>query len=386
MSGGAAKLVAVSHLVFTDEILARACEPRDALDPLVLQWAGMAGEEGARIRGQIERVAALVPEPRRARVLGPIAVVASDGQVKSAVGGILLAEMLQAQGWDVEFEPFVGTQTPDLRIRKGELECVVEIRRVEGRSNEGQRPRLLVSRALRGIRTSSPLHINVLQVSEDASLKPFRAHVEEVLKTRPLPVGTQSFKSHGVFVAYEVHDGNSNPVFPAVVGWPMRMIHGNDADRVTSAINAKLRAYKCPIIVALDLDGVMGGFEDVVEAFYGARKIHVPIHYGGAEPPGDAYLGPMEEGMLVGTRRDATRARERLVALLPFNWGIHRSRPELGLSISARVLENPAQGNTVSLQDFDPIPRFYVASRQDAETAMMQWQPPEDPKGWQHVP
>ena len=38
------------------------------------------------------------------------------------------------------------------------------------------------------------------------------------------------------------------------------------------------------------------------------------------------------------------------------------------------------------LEDFDPIPRFVVASTPNAETAMMQWKPAADPKGWQYVP
>jgi hypothetical protein len=379
----------VSPLIFTPELRARAqAAPLDALSPLLLRWARGDDAEIERLRDQIERAAALVPESQRARVLGPLlAARASDGQVKATVGGLLLAKTLADQGWSVEFEPVLEAQTPDLLIHKGAIENIVEIRRVVGRADEGIRPRLLLQRALRGIRTATPLNINALHVDGGASLKPLVEHVTAVLALRPLPKGPQSFKSQGVFVAYEIPiSDDGEPTFPAVFGWPLRVIHGNDADRVEEAINEKLRAYKQPIIVALDLDGVMDGFDDVVDAFYGERKIIVPVRMDGGEPPGEAYLGPMQDGMLVGRDRNTARARKRLVALLPFEWGISGTSEADGPALRARLLANPAIEPPSNFEEFAPIPRFIAASRPEPGKAMMQWEPPGNPSGWRHVP
>jgi hypothetical protein len=381
----------VSPLIFTPEVCARArdCAPLDALSPLLLRWAG-AGDDTplARICDQIERAAAQVPDAQRPRVLGPLlADRATDGQIKATVGVLLLAKMFADQGWSIEFEPVIGeTQTPDLLIRKDTLQNIVEVRRVVGRADEDSRPRLLVQHALRGIRTATPLHINTLQVDGSASLKPLVEHVKAILARRPLPQGRQSFKSPGVFVAYEIPNSEGGePIFPAVFGWPTRVIHGNDANRVEEAINEKLRAYKLPIVVALDLDGVMGSFDDVVDAFYGERKIIVPVRMDGGVPSGDAYLGPMQDGMLVGRDRNAERARERLIALLPFEWGVAFGDAERP-AVCARLLANPASEPPSRFEEFAPIPRFIAASRPEPGKAMMQWEPPDDPSGWRHQP
>ena len=296
--------------------------------------------------------------------------------------------MLVDHGWTVEFEPAIGAQTPDLLIRKGSVENIVEIRRVVGRAAEDSRSRLMVQRVLEDIRTATPLNIEQLQVDGGASLKPLVAHVKAVLADRSKPTGPQIFTSPGVFVAYEVSaPGDSDePTLPAVFGWPIRIIHGGDEDRVKTAISEKLRVYKQPIVVALDLAGVMNGFDDVIDAFYGERKIHVPIDSGDGAPNRPAYLGPMQDGMLVGRHRNAARARERLLALLPFVWGMSPSNYADGFDVLARVLANPAIEPPSMLDEFAPIPRFVVASREGAGHAMMQWVPPVDPKGWRHVP
>lgn len=149
----------VPPLIFTPEVCGKAQGPLDGLSPLVLRWAGGKDEHVERIREQIESAAALVPELQRARVLGPISPRASDDQVQAAVGGILLAKMLVDHGWTVEFEPAIGAQTPDLLIRKGSVENIVEIRRVVGRAAEDSRSRLMVQRVLEDIRTATPLNI-----------------------------------------------------------------------------------------------------------------------------------------------------------------------------------------------------------------------------------
>jgi hypothetical protein len=244
---------------------------------------------------------------------------------------------------------------------------------------------MLVQRALKKIRTATPLSINAMRVDPAASLKPFAQHVERILAARPLPTGPQHFTSKGVDITFVVtNPGGDSPIFPAVFGWPTRVLYGNDADRVEAAINEKLRTYKQPIIVALDLDGVLGSFDDVLEAFYGEQRIIVPVRMDHNSPPDEARLGPMQDGMLVGRDRNAARARERLIGLLPFSWGITKEAD--GFDVYARALANPAVEPAQTFQEFAPIPRFIVVARPDEHTAMMRWDPPTDPKGWRHVP
>jgi hypothetical protein len=337
-----------------------------------------------RLRQQIEAAAALVPRAQRTRVLGPLSLKARDDQVKSAVGVLFLAKMLDDFGWSVDFEPVVGTQTPNLLIRRGATEYIVEVRRVVGRAAEDTQAHKLVQRALKHIRTATPLHITAMQVDGSASLRPFVQHVERMLATHPLPAGSQHFTSTGVTIVFEVGDhGADKPIFPAVFSWPTRVLHGNDADRAEAAINDKLRTYKQPIVVALDLDGVLGSFDDVIEAFYGERKMIVPVQMDGNSPPEEARLGPMQDGMLVGRDRNAERARERLIALLPFSWGM--TSEANGFDIYARVLANPAFEPAQTFREFAPIPRFIVDSRPDDHTVMMRWEPPLNPSGWRHI-
>lgn len=376
-------------LVFTPEIRAKAKGEIDALSPLLLQWAAAEGPEGESLRDQIEHAAQLVPEPQRPRVLGPFSVRAPPDQVKAALGSLFLAKTLSDLGWSVDFEPVIGTLTPDLRIQKAGIDYMVEVRRVVGRADEDSRPRMLVQRALKGIRTATPLNINFLQVDGAASLKPFVEHVKSVLSARPVPIGPQRFNSPGVTIRYELSGPytGDEPIFNAVFGWPMKVTYGNDADRVEAAINEKLRAYKQPIIVALDLDGVLFGFDDVIDAFYGQRKIIVPVRLdGGAHPPGEARLGPMQDGMLVGRHRNAARARERLIALLPFSWGLSTARGRDTFDLYSRVLVNPASEPPSAFAEFAPIPRFVPGERRDQQTIMMGWEPPIDPAGWRHTP
>ncbi len=373
-------------LIFTDEIREMAKGEIDGLTPLILNWAGAKGEGAERLRQQIENAAALVPEEKRSRVLGPFSPKARDDQVKAAAGGLLLAKMLHDFGWSVDFEPVVGTQTPDLLIKRGAVEYIVEVRRVVGRGAEQDQAQKLVNRALKKIRTATPLSIKAMRVDPAASLKPFVQHAKRILARRPLPSGVQHFASTGVDITFEVNDyGGDNPIFPAVFAWPGNMLYGNDADLVEAAINEKLRKYKQSIIVALDLDGVLYGFDDVIEAFYGEQKIIVPVRMDRSSPPEEARLGPMQDGMLVGRDRNAARARERLIGVLPFSWGTSKS-PADGFDLFARMLANPAIEPAQAFEEFAPIPRFIVAARPDERTAMMRWDPLVDPKGWRHVP
>ena len=85
----------MAPLIFTAEVFEKARgEALDDLSPLVLRWAAGDGPDGQRLRDQIERAAALVPEAKRPRVLGPMTLRASNDQVKAAVGVLFLAKML----------------------------------------------------------------------------------------------------------------------------------------------------------------------------------------------------------------------------------------------------------------------------------------------------
>src|SRR3954470_8813343 len=91
--------------VFVRDLIEHAARGVEALSPLLVQWAGQGGE---RIREQIERAAALVPELRRLRVLGPLTLKSIDDQVRTTVGMLRLAKTLSDLGWYVEHEPVLG--------------------------------------------------------------------------------------------------------------------------------------------------------------------------------------------------------------------------------------------------------------------------------------
>jgi hypothetical protein len=236
-------------------------------------------------------------------------------------------------------------------------------------------------RALGGIRTTTPLSLVDLEIDGSGSLKPLVEHVKAVL-AGPTPTGLQSFSSPGVRIAYEIIDAGGE--VPALIAWHRPTLYGDDADRVEAAINEKLKAYKQPIIVALDLVDVLGEFQAARDAFYGPRPIVVPINMRRHERAGDAHLGPMQNGMLVGRSRNAQRARERLIAVLPFAWGLARS--SLTYDFFAQLLGNPADDPPRAFSEFAPIPRFVVSERQGDDTVMMRWEPATKPEEWSHRP
>src|SRR5262249_44751438 len=158
----------MAALIFTDELREKATGELDGSAPLILRWAGAQGEGGEQVRRQIEGAAALVPEEKRPRVLGPLSPTAKADQVKAPVGVLFIAKMLHDLGWSVDFEPVLGTQTPDLLIRRDTVEYIVEVRRVFGRAAEDNQARLLVQRALKGIRTATPLNIRAMCVDGSA--------------------------------------------------------------------------------------------------------------------------------------------------------------------------------------------------------------------------
>ena len=263
-----------------------------------------------------------------------------EKQVPQDVTGTARASALRKKAEDLieEVRKGVGEKnaegkTPDLLITKGDETYVVEVRTVRGRADEERLQRKRVQRALAGITTRTPIHINAMAVSATASTKRFRQHVLNTLADgKP---GPRRSESDGMYVQYEVSEPSDDAEeFPAVFGWPVTTIYGNDSDRIAKAIHDKLRTYRFPIIVALDLIDVLYGFEDVEKAFHGERPIVQPLAGRGAAR--EAYLGPAQGGLLVGRSRDSERARERLTALLPFAIGYN---PDTGeATVSARLL------------------------------------------------
>ncbi len=137
-------------------------------------------------------------------------------------------------------------------------------------------------------------------------------------------------------------------------------------------------------LVHFSLVEVLGEYQAVRDAFYGAQPIVVPIDMTGRGRAGDARLGAMQNGMLVGRDRNAQRARERLIAVLPFDWGLTRSSATFELS--AQLLGNPAFEPPPGFAEFAPIPRFIFSERRDDQTVMMRWEPAPNPKDWSHRP
>jgi hypothetical protein len=377
----------VRPLVFTSALLDKARAGVNPLSPVLMKWAAIPGERGEKLRNQVERAAALIPEMKRTRFLGHLRERATFLEARAALGVLLLAKGLVDMGWSVEYEPLIGRQTPDLLIRRGSAEYLVEARRVVGRFHEGEREIVAFERlgkALEGVKTGTPIHVTHLSIDGRASLKPVVKHIREVLRSPP-PEGPQSFFSVGVQLAYEVFDlSEEGEVLPALCGQQLPTVAGSDADRVKAAIDEKLLIYKQPIVVAVDLIGVAGDFGAVRDAFYGQRPIIVPVNLARGGDAGAPRVGPATGGMLVGRHRDALRARERLVAVLPFALDDMRTGP---FRLRAQLLGNPAADPAPDFAEFAPIPRCVVMERTGREEALMSWEPKTgEPGRWRHTP
>lgn len=88
-------------MVFTQTLLEQARATHERNRPLLYRWALWERAGADRVRAQLDTAAALVPEPQRPRVLGPLASD-DDKHVLAATGVLLLAKVLHDQGWTVD--------------------------------------------------------------------------------------------------------------------------------------------------------------------------------------------------------------------------------------------------------------------------------------------
>ncbi|HEX7481489.1 MAG TPA: hypothetical protein VF331_27040, partial [Polyangiales bacterium] len=119
------------RIIFPLEFAQRPSAASAHAAPLLQRMAMSPDGRGNAFRDQLERAAQLVPNDKRTRVLGPLLkAAASDDQVRSLIGVLLLAKMLSDHGWSVEFEPDVDGKTPDLGVVKGVSTFIIEARRI----------------------------------------------------------------------------------------------------------------------------------------------------------------------------------------------------------------------------------------------------------------
>lgn len=351
------------------------------------KWATATGRTADAIRDQLEAAAELVPEHQRARILGQLRSD-QDDQAWGAAAVILLGLTLSNLGWSVQHEPVIDGNTPDLAIKKDNAEFVVEVRQVIGWTRDpDQRTYHFVKKALDGVTTTRPLHFTAAHVSPNVSLKRFRRHVEEIV-SNPAVKGRQVFSDDGVLIAFIVGDdiGSKIPAFTGYVGQPMA---GDDHDSVRAAIDEKLKKYKYPLIIALDMVDCIYPFMTVEEVLYGRNVIKIPINMATGGPAGEPTWGRAADGIVVRRDRDAARARERLHAVLPLTCPLG----DEGFRVSARLFANPYSSEVAGLRGFKPIPRFLVGSSDSTSVTMQLFGGQDDapianPHGylWTHLP
>jgi hypothetical protein len=356
----------VEPIVFTDELMNDAASaPRHAA-ALRTRWAARAGERAEAVRSQIERAAAWVPVDQRPRVLGPLlSKSAPDDQVRACLGSLLLGKSLSDLGWGVQLEPTVDGVTPDLLIRKGAEEFLVEVRRIPPRERpENERALARVRDSLDDLRTHTPISLRAVSVDGQASLAGFRAHVDALLAEPHVPKGPQTFQEQGVFVAFDVHKRYPEPM-PGVIGLPNRVYHGNQHAEVRAALDEKLRKYKVPIIIALDFFDWFDPFRVVEEVLLGTEVMRIPIDMNGSGAAGEPYAARAEDSILI--QRDSTgrRARGRLQAVLAFSLLVEQETGEYELR--ARAFCNPAAELPPPLREFAPMPRLVVVDETPTE-------------------
>ncbi len=340
-----------SPLIFTPDVVAKA-EARGrrysgpVLDRLVLQ-----GDWAAPQREQLERIAARIAESKRQRVLG---MLQSEG-ASGAINQLLLAATLEDNGWAVEHEPEVQGGTPDLRVQKAGASFIIEVVRVEVvEPTDAAIAR--VRDALHEHTTLRPISINSVHVDGSASLKPFVLHVLG-LSSAPAEVRQGQFRSEGVYVAFDLH-----PAMPeaglVLLTWSPGARFINDVPDIRGAIARKVKAYKVPLIVAVDLVNVTRPIAAAEAAVYGTQAYSMPVNL---SPEQSAQLAEQTEGSWIrladgplnAPGSAGTRARDRLIGVLPFYVGLDE---QLRYAVNTALLGNPLSSTRESLTDFSPIP------------------------------
>lgn len=358
--------------------------------PALSMWADVAGAEGEALREQLQRLMAIVPQMRRARILGAITSAKRfDERARDAVYSLTLAKTFADHGWTVEFEPGMPDgSTPDLKISKAGVEHVVEVRRVTGKSHGWDKTGPL-RKALAEVRTKTPMRVIGYGWDGRTSFKGFKAHLLKQLSATPRPEGPQSFCEGGFSIAYEFV-GELGRESSAIFSTSARF-SGSDRARVREAINEKLARYKCPLIVALDLAGVHSPFETVEEVIYGEIQFIVPVSTTATEfeqrrrEPIRQQRAP---GLFHGGGHDAIRARERLEGVLAFECSFDIEQK--GLTVRPCFFANPSTPEPNPHTSFAPFPRSVVTKR-EGDLAWPTWVNAEGSNvpsrpSWRYVP
>jgi hypothetical protein len=362
-------------LIFTPERIKRAQRlgrtyTGSIIDRLIVD----RDKSAAGVRAQLERIAARVPTAQRARVLGQLDSRSADGTIDQ----LLLGATLQDLGWEVEHEPLIDGRTPDFLVRKKAAEFVIEVARVE-RKGTFEACIARIREAFEPYRTSRPISIDEAEVDGTASLKGLIQHVL-ALSDAPPSLTEGEFREPGVFVAYEVFQKQSEPK-RLLWAWPS-VEWENYADAIRARIRAKSKAYKRPLIVAVDLAGIADAFEDARLALYGSLAFSVPVWTGDLPRPAEAAAASIRhlpDGPLNAPGSEGRRARERLLGVLPFERGLREDH----FFINAALL-GTFQTTREQLAPFQPIP-YCVPTSSDESGVRMAWfgeggKPLEDPE------
>lgn len=337
------------RLIFTDELIARARAAPEATRRLIYRWATFPGPEREKARSQLEAAARLVPVDQRPRVLGQLHSD-DDKQVMATAGVVLLAKLLADQGWRVEHEPDISGVTPDLRIRKGKAEFLVEVRHVAG--DFGLPPAYQrLEASLRDIRTRTPANFFTIQVDGRASLRGFKAFLRRALDEKA--TGRQVYEKPGILISFELLRRPLDREIGVFSGHTGKAFAFDDRPNVRAALDEKLKKYPFPLIVALQGIEVGDLFKAAEEELFGSEVIQIPISHatgGPAGPPRRARKP--DDSILSRPKSDGARVRARLEALLPFEVNV----TDRGFAVRARLLANPAKPGVVGLDEFRPIP------------------------------
>jgi hypothetical protein len=350
-------------LLFTPERIARAKKrgrpySGPALDRLILlpDWYTTPRRE------QLERIAARVPGEKRTRVLRPLDSKGDHGAINQLLLGAMLAEL----GWNVDPEPNIDGKTPDFRIEKDGAEFVVEVMRVE-RPDPFEEAIARIRDALEPYSTHRPISITGAHVNGSASLKGFVRHVRSLEDAPPGQTGGR-FREDGVSVAFILHERVAQPR-RILLSWSPGTRVGDFVDDIRDAIAEKTKRYKLPLIVAVDLVGVIRPFEDTQSALYGNQVFSIPVRRDGGELPPDVpevSLIRIPDGPLTARGAAGKRARARLIGVLPFQVSLN---PQLHYSVNAALL-GTLQATRELVSGFSPMPHCVPTEIGEREATM----------------
>ena len=254
-------------------------------EPLTSQlvlWNEVAGAEGEALRAQLRRLVAIVPSDKRARVLGQILGEKKlEGQTRDAVHSLLLAKTLTDMAGPLSLSRSCPKADPRLPIEK----CGGEILRggppcYRQGGTDGQDWSVEVGPGRGSTRT--PIRIVGFGWDGRTSFKGLKSYLLNQLRGAVRPEGPQSFSKGGFSISYEFIEHPLDREVPAVFS-TSTTFHGGERDQVHEAINDKLSKYKLPLIVALDLAGVLSPFETVEEVLLGEVQLLLRVPTTAAE-------------------------------------------------------------------------------------------------------